>query len=454
MPHGNEIGLLATVARSRKTSLASTPIVRASSVAKDPAMPERVQTTSCANSNSTPSGLANVEKAARPTRRGRTIDVTSTIRQPSSPQPIADGTKNVTSEPRAASSQSAIPDVPTLVMYLIENQTYRKFAIKGQQWCDRRTESLIASRIGYDPENKDEKERRALFAKAASIRTMIEKEENERKKTGKIRIDHPDISREGMLKVIINSAASRQTWDTMRGKCEANIADFAKMLPVYEWAKGVRGFGDRGLGIIVAEAAGIEKHEDGTRKPPTILGEYRSIAGLWKRMGLATIDGERQRKMSDKDAASAHGYNPKRRAECWTLAESLLKAQICSALRASKEAIQGHPDALEACEKAGIVVAEVKKVEVLTPILEEFGLSGEQYALGPYGEEYLKRRAYTAERISATEVLPLSNVSKWTKARCHNDAARIMFKALLRDLWIEWRRVDREAAANQEIGSQ
>ena len=35
--------------------------------------------------------------------------------------------------------------------------------------------------------------------------------------------------------------------------------------------------------------------------------------------------------------------------------------------------------------------------------------------------------------------LAASDRDKWTKGRCHNDARRIMSKALLRDLWRVWR---------------
>jgi hypothetical protein len=66
------------------------------------------------------------------------------------------------------------------------------------------------------------------------------------------------------------------------------------------------------------------------------------------------------------------------------------------------------------------------------------------HALGTYGEIYARRRAQTAIRVEATADLPATigerfNPEKWTKSRCHNDARRVMSKALLRDLWRVWR---------------
>jgi hypothetical protein len=56
------------------------------------------------------------------------------------------------------------------------------------------------------------------------------------------------------------------------------------------------------------------------------IGSYKSASAVWKRMGLAVIGGERQRRIAGADAL-LHGYSPQRRAVAWNLGVSLMRAQ-------------------------------------------------------------------------------------------------------------------------------
>ncbi len=94
---------------------------------------------------------------------------------------------------------------------------------------------------------------------------------------------------------------------------EKDMAKMAKRLPVAPWVESVRGFGLLSLASIVGEAGDI--------------GSYATVSRLWKRMGLAVIAGERQRKKADLDEAAAHGYNPERRSVMWNVAEPLARLQ-------------------------------------------------------------------------------------------------------------------------------
>ncbi len=110
----------------------------------------------------------------------------------------------------------------------------------------------------------------------------------------------------------------------------------------------------------------------------------KGIAGVWKRAGLAVIKGKRQRRVPGEEALE-HGYSPLRRSVFWTLGDSLFKAQ------------------------------------------------GKDENAGPYRrvyDEYKKRIRPTVE----------------TDGHAHNRAMRFMTKRLLKDLWIEWRRVNRAVA--------
>lgn len=95
-----------------------------------------------------------------------------------------------------------------------------------------------------------------------------------------------------------------------RRAIEKSLEKLAKQLPVYPWVASVRGFGAGSLAAIVGECGDLDN--------------YANPAKVWKRMGLAVIDGERQRKVTGADALD-HGYAPQRRAIMWNIGECLVK---------------------------------------------------------------------------------------------------------------------------------
>jgi hypothetical protein len=173
--------------------------------------------------------------------------------------------------------------------------------------------------------------------------------------------------------IITMSFYARQAADSLRKQVERDMERRAASLPVEAWRAGVKGLGRLGLAIIVAEAG-------------RDLTAYPTVAKLWKRLGLAVIDGERQRRKTDPELAALHGYVPRRRAEMWTLADSMLRHQW----NAGTDDAAGAP-------------------------------------AGPYGAVYARRRAHTAETHP-----------DWTKAHARDDARRVMFKAVIADLWGAW----------------
>lgn len=96
-----------------------------------------------------------------------------------------------------------------------------------------------------------------------------------------------------------------------RLQVEKRLLVLAKKLPVAPWVEGTRGVGMLSLAGIVGESGD--------------LGSYGNPAKLWKRMGLAVIGGERQRK-KEGAAALEHGYNPARRSLMWTIGDCIIRA--------------------------------------------------------------------------------------------------------------------------------
>lgn len=103
----------------------------------------------------------------------------------------------------------------------------------------------------------------------------------------------------------------RRGIEASRIQVEKSLLALAKQLPVAAWIEGMRGVGLLSLAGIVGEAGD--------------LGRYSNPAKLWKRMGLAVIGGERQRK-KEGAAGIEHGYNPARRSLMWTVGDCIIRA--------------------------------------------------------------------------------------------------------------------------------
>lgn len=164
---------------------------------------------------------------------------------------------------------------------------------------------------------------------------------------------------------------------------EKAMIRLAKSLPVYDrFCSNINGFGALGLAIIVGEAGN--------------LSGYPNKSKLFKRMGVALVDGIRQGGLS-KTATSEewikHGYVRDRRARLYTIGDSLIKKQ------------------------------------------------------NPYREFYLKRKEYEREIAEAQGLIvapaadiPAKERKKYKSlGHIHKSAQRIMEKRLLRDLWQAWR---------------
>ncbi len=308
--------------------------------------------------------------------------------------------------------------VDTIVNQLVALQKQRRFIIKSQSRIDRSLEQYLATLAGYRPKVADDgtklrddagkavqdKDGKKLWAEISRIRKLVEsgkelparagqargaekantvsparKESREGGREGQQYGDEksnrvlPSLPSWADVPMILASAQTRIVWDKMRDQVEKEMASLAKQLPVYPWWKNIRGAGDIGLAKIVGEAGNLSK--------------YRDKSALWKRLGLAVIDGGRQRRVAG-EAALLHGYSPARRSEIWNIADSLFRAQWRGA-----------------DEDANLPARPI----------------------GPYGEYYGRRRTYLA--ATRPDV---------TAGHANNEARRYMTKALIRDLRGAW----------------
>jgi hypothetical protein len=187
--------------------------------------------------------------------------------------------------------------------------------------------------------------------------------------------------------LILASLKARELFDRPEEEATKAMERLARLLPVYPWAKAVKGLGDGSLAVIVAEAGD--------------LSNYATHSRLWKRMGVAVMGDIRQGglpKSAPKALWIEHGYSRTRRSRLWNVGASLIKAQI----RNVKDAAGERTD--------------------------------ESTAIGPYGDRYLARKIYELARDP--EISPI---------HAHRRAQRYMEKRLLRDLWSAWPRDEQRA---------
>jgi hypothetical protein len=189
-------------------------------------------------------------------------------------------------------------------------QRQRQHCIVSQSRCDRSTEAFIARVIGYSAD-ADEKARKELFKRASDFRREVEKAQGgEGHSVGG---DHHASALAACVPIVIASAVARRAFDDLRDQAEKEMRRLARTLPGYAWVQSVKGFGDLGFAIIVAETGD--------------LAGYATKERVWKRLGLAVISGIRQQRRSGAEEAAAHGYSPKRRSEVWTIADSMFRQQ-------------------------------------------------------------------------------------------------------------------------------
>jgi hypothetical protein len=288
--------------------------------------------------------------------------------------------------PKVLSGSDLDEAVATLRIY----QTARRFCIVTQSRANRSVESFIALHLGYSSQDETQTKEKttALFKRVAELRKMAETWD------GKSKLNVEPNERNALLiaaSIIQTTAHSRKNWDALRENTEKSMQEIAAQLPIATWAKGVKGLGLLGVAVIIAEIG-------------TNLNKFASVPRLWKRLGLAVIEGERQRKCADKDKAAAHGYNPKRRAEVYAfLSDAMMRHQW----RGEKDGVAAH-------------------------------------AIGPYGEVYGRRKAATLGKTDDTG-------KPWSDKHRDQDARRVASKEVIRDMFMAWRRATGESDAANEF---
>jgi hypothetical protein len=196
-----------------------------------------------------------------------------------------------------------------------------------------------------------------------------------------------------------------------RSEHEKTITKLVKKLPIYQWAQGVSGLGDVSLAGLVGECSGYNMETDELWS----IGQMKSVSALWKRMGVGVIGGIRQQRVKG-DAAIEHGYVAERRSVLWNIGECIVKAQW---------------------RKENTVHAYGKLYGEIKVRLQERNGAGE---FAETATEIAARMRKAGSKPSAENA-----EGRLTAMHINNRAKRHVTKRLLRDLFVEWRRLDAEA---------
>jgi hypothetical protein len=221
---------------------------------------------------------------SRPSGRAKPID-----------QPAGNGARQPIKKPKPASAAAAAPDlrfIDPLVLEIRGLWRRRQVWHRAEKSLTHQASAICRSFVGM--RSKGDK---AGLAKAAALLKSIEADEGLDTDVG--------VS---VLPLLMPRAELRPH----REAVEKVLEGLAAQLPIADVVNETRGLGLLGLAGIIGEAGAV--------------GEYRTVSGLWKRMGVAVIGGERQRCKSDVEQAEAHGYSPSRRSVMWNVGQGLIGA--------------------------------------------------------------------------------------------------------------------------------
>lgn len=307
----------------------------------------------------------------------------SVARPPEPPQSPDDGSGNgLNHATRCMARSSGPPDIPALCISIQEDQVERKFSIQMEAAIVQRISARVVRAIGLDHE-ATEVSRKAAWTRAERIvrRALqgAEQEESDR-----------DIAAVLAGNLAMSSVALKPV-SAFRDQVEARMRAKAELLPAFALTQRTPGFKAIGLAVIVGEAGD--------------LSNYATVRKLWRRLGLGMAPGH-----------EAHAYSTWKRIGLptgeWDTPE--FPGQPLRAGYSPKRLGQIY----------GVVTVPLVMMK----------------AKNRYGEIYAARRAHTAiTHPTGTITECNADPNRWTPGHSHADAQRVMTKALISDLWSEWR---------------
>ena len=261
-------------------------------------------------------------------------------------------------------------------------QRVRVNVIKTMNGARNRCVATIASNIGYHS-FQEESDRKKLYGKAMKVFKIIDPDLSEKDQIESITEILKDKKAAEQLSeylpVICYAQEYLATLGLSRDATEKHMIELIRQLPICEWWVAEKGRAEKGLAVIIGEAGDISN--------------YENPAKLWKRFGVAVLNGVRQgglKKGSPAEKWIEHGYCKRRRSALWTIGDSLLKN------------------------------------------------NGRNGNTGKYKILYNKRKIFEVERLKKQWIAEGNKEKDFKLMTSHRRAQRYVEKRLLRDLWNQW----------------
>lgn len=214
-------------------------------------------------------------------------------------------------------------DIDDICSRIVQMQRDRRLAMRTYKQIDNSTNAFIRNRIGFNV-SLPEEQRRKLVEAARSIRTCVERGEEDKG----IDLCGREVFNDCLTAVVYAKPALHMQ-EKMWTISAARMTALARTLPVYPWVESIRGVTALGLAAIVGEAGNI--------------GAYPTHGHLFKRLGIGLVDGKRQGAPgmgATREDWIRHGYVASRRGEVWAfLDNSMLRAQW----RGARDGRPGYP---------------------------------------------------------------------------------------------------------------
>lgn len=339
---------------------------------------------------------ARVGAAASPTDAKASVDL--------SQDPAA---RASTSVPNASDVGQHGADAPThraaslapIIAEIRARHRERVFAMEQRKRSDLALGSYLRRALGWS--RALPKAEADQIAKAARDLITLGERICDQKETG---IGNPEWAQFGPI--ISASIYGRAHWDDVETNATKEMERLAKSLPVWPmFGEPIKGFGARSLAVIVGEAGD--------------LSLYSNPAKLWKRMGLAVMNGTRQgglRKSAGADEWIAHGYNAKRRSFMFVIGDVLVKNQSkYRDLYLARKDIERA----KAAER-GLIVAPAAKIPAKRK--DEFMSDGHIHRRAQrYMEKRLLRDLWSAWRAASEDVPPIRRLPPATNSERQTD---------------------------------
>lgn len=202
------------------------------------------------------------------------------------------------------------PAITAAIDTIVTLHRERQATIKAKTKIILQAKALLRSRICTEADFEDDDTKADLTVFGTQRRKLTKAAVKRVDEAMKVAQKEP-ASEHGLM--IAPYLGGIELFEARQKLLERQMVKVAKQLPAFEFAKSVKGFGDVSFATIVGECGDI--------------GTYKSIAAVWKRLGLAVINGNRQGAPgagASSEDWERHAYNKQRRSVAWNARQNVI----------------------------------------------------------------------------------------------------------------------------------